>query len=403
MLLPITMKKLYCAFIAIYCLLSCKENSSDVTGELLVEFSQVEDSNGRVMEFLQPRAFIISIAKANGEVIHDFEKYELIRINDQLISRPLELEIGRYVINDFMILDENDSVIYLTPHSVSDLGGLVNTPLPHGFTISANHTEKVLMEVLSSNLADASAFGYAEFSFSLIEPGIETLNKGLIAHFEFNENTNNSAQDQFHGEGNDLLLSEDRLGVSNSAYFFNGTSSYVNLGNEVGDSLRSISLWFNSSSRIDTLNTDLISLVARNNDFAGVLNSGEFSLSFSSKTFYNDQTSGRILFAVRDENGDAAAVYSENNIWNEGNWHHIVAMISLSEGLKLYVNGVLQNHDFSVNQTYNGSTTSLNRITTIGCWGDLFHRNFNGLIDNVRFYDRALVHEEVRVLYDLSL
>lgn len=385
---------IFCLSLVIF--FSCSDPNEELTGKLTLEISANESSSGRAMTESNAASFIISIQHESGEFIYDFESFDFIKVNDQLISKSFKLDVGSYKITDFLVLDEEDSVIYLSPKEGAALASFVSQPLPLSFAISHGQTNSVVLEVLPSNAGEVEDFGYAEFSFTVIDPGDSTLDIGLVAYYDFHGSTLNKAGDDYHGEGMNLVGSD---GKGDSAYYFNGTDSHVDLGNAVGDSLRSISLWFNSSAQVNGYNEDIIALIARNNDYHGANNAGEFSISFSGTSFHNEQNRGRLVFTLRDEAGNGSAVFSEDTVWNENQWYHVVAQVSQSNGMMIYIDGVLQDYEMNVEPDYNQPTTFLDRATTIGCWGDLFNRNFDGIIDEVRLYNRTLTNKEVYSLY----
>lgn len=79
-------------------------------------------------------------------------------------------------------------------------------------------------------------------------------------------------------------------------------------------------------------------------------------------------------------------------------WSHVVATYSgglVSTGTKLYYNGVSQ-----VLITYQNATlNATNSVGYIGMDGILVRQRFNGLIDEVRVYNRALSAGEILMLY----
>ncbi len=58
-----------------------------------------------------------------------------------------------------------------------------------------------------------------------------TFNLGtdLIASFEFNGNTNDSSGNNNNGTGENILLTTDRFGNTDSAFEFNGTNSFISI------------------------------------------------------------------------------------------------------------------------------------------------------------------------------
>ena len=81
-----------------------------------------------------------------------------------------------------------------------------------------------------------------------------------------------------------------------------------------------------------------------------------------------------------------------------GVWYHVAATWDAS-GLKLYVNGVLEQFN---NQATNVTRNRSGRPLWIGNQPDLQDRPFNGLIDEVEVFDRALLASEVQAIYNAA-
>ena len=83
--------------------------------------------------------------------------------------------------------------------------------------------------------------------------------------------------------------------------------------------------------------------------------------------------------------------------YNDGNWHHVVASMD-SEGMKLYVDGALKaTNPQTTGQNYNGFW----RIGGDRLWSGASSQWFDGLIDEVAIYPRALSGSEVDEHYSL--
>jgi hypothetical protein len=78
---------------------------------------------------------------------------------------------------------------------------------------------------------------------------------------------------------------------------------------------------------------------------------------------------------------------------NVGQWNHVVGTIKNNGDVKVYLNGVLTGTN-----TNAGSTTRASYIPTIGTYGST-HKT-DGLIDQVRIFDRELDSGEVTQLYN---
>ena len=70
---------------------------------------------------------------------------------------------------------------------------------------------------------------------------------GLVGYWPFNGNANDQSGNGNNGTVNGATLTADRNGNSNNAYYFNGTSNYINL-NKTLTSQFSISLWVSVST-----------------------------------------------------------------------------------------------------------------------------------------------------------
>ena len=87
-----------------------------------------------------------------------------------------------------------------------------------------------------------------------------------------------------------------------------------------------------------------------------------------------------------------------SSVLTDGAWHHVAAVLdndgspNLNE-IKLYVDGTEE----AVPITSIAICTSYSDVVKIGVYGTTA-KYFNGLIDDVRIYDRALSEAEIQVL-----
>lgn len=169
----------------------------------------------------------------------------------------------------------------------------------------------------------------------------------------------------------------------NYALTFDGQNDYVNLGSNAGSDIRSIELWFNPYHDIPSTNPDRKALVMRNSDLGG----DEFGI-YIGHDFLGEQ--GRITF-TREIDSVFHYVYSNENSWEGGNWVHVAITIDSLSGIKMYIDGVLQDDASNINTAIPSSS----RETMLGCWGDKYIRWFEGSIDEVRFWTRTLSADEI--------
>lgn len=179
---------------------------------------------------------------------------------------------------------------------------------------------------------------------------------------------------------------------ASTALDFDGINDYVDLGSSVATGLRTIEMWFKPNTTIDNSNSVFISLIARN-DSSQI---DEFYLYFSSLA--SDE--GKLTFGRNSSTiTGAASINSDNNIWNANTWYHVAGVFDPVNGLALYINGVKQ----SETNPNTGAPGARPEITALGRWGDLNIRHFNGQLDEVRLWDRALSQDEIRNSLNVTL
>lgn len=168
---------------------------------------------------------------------------------------------------------------------------------------------------------------------------------------------------------------------------FNGTNSYVDLGNDVASGIRSVELWFRPSVDI-TPNTSMggVGLLIRNDAFQ----THEFGFYFRGTEWPTGR--GYLYFYMRD-NGVLHEIASDEYLWSADAWHHVCATIDANQGMKLYVDGVLQT---TTDPSSTAAIPSSAETTAVGTWGDALIRYFPGTIDEVRMWNRSLSAAEVQ-------
>ena len=241
---------------------------------------------------------------------------------------------------------------------------------------------------------------------STIEPTTTTttinLNDGLVAYYPFNGNANDASGHGYNGIVNGATLTTDRFENPNSAYSFNGAGANIaaTFNGILGSSPRTISLW---SKTINTNHMYALSY-GKNSDIAGstfrcglnypVEGSGCGGSIPDNPGVSIDTSHGAILY-------DATV---SDNIW-----HHFVWVVPSIANPKvsdvlIYMDGVLLSsiRGYCVSNTI-AINTQQGTPLIIGKYFDtILPGYFNGQIDDVRIYNRALSNTEIQELYHFS-
>jgi hypothetical protein len=218
------------------------------------------------------------------------------------------------------------------------------------------------------------------------------LQKGLVAHWEFNGNTKDSTPNRRSGTltGDAAVTANDRKGQANSALTIDGTGDYVTLGDVTfldGLSEYTVSAWYNF--------TDISSqgpVVAKWRKSAGGVDCN-FLIDLYVSTIRTIIGQGTSCGGAGDPSGSTISTATTADVW-----HHVV-MTKTSTTHTMYYDGAL------VSSLANAATFVDNaEPLVIGAKTDdgvvTADGADTGLIDDVRIYTRALSAAEVAALYD---
>ncbi len=198
---------------------------------------------------------------------------------------------------------------------------------------------------------------------------------GLVSFYPFQDNANDVFGSNDGVEFNTNYLAET-ADVSNKFLQLNGVSTYVNLLNTFDYQEKTISLWF----KINSISSNLQVIYSSDNP---TLEHG-LTLLTTKKVGSQIELYFGIGGKIHTEVIVAETWYNATIITNNGNYSD-------------YLNGVLLtsgSYDTSICSS-EGELTSV-----IGCDRYLNGRFFNGLVDNLRVYDRALSEKELAVIYN---
>jgi hypothetical protein len=276
-------------------------------------------------------------------------------------------------------------------------GTLINTIIP---TI-ASYTVNLRMSEVDSNGSSLYIIGersnattnkvfitkYSLSSYSDTCNNVSgSLTQGLVGYWPFCGNANDDSGNGNNGTVNGATLTTDRFGNTNSAYSFNGTSNYIALPSGNSSSLN-ITGNFSASFWIKTPDLSAALLTLGNN----ISSPYEGYLSGINAGFVG---SGKLGVST----GGGVWTGSINTI-SDNDWHNITYVLN-NNTLKIYLDNVLD-----IQTTVNNIPISWSGNRVIGCTNDLLlipERLYNGIIDDIGIWNRALTQQEITNLYNAN-
>lgn len=213
--------------------------------------------------------------------------------------------------------------------------------------------------------------------FTFLVSALASFGQGLISSYPFNGNANDE-----NGTNNGAVygatLTIDRFGNPNSAYSFDGVDDYIQIEHNptlnLTDSV-TFSLWFKPTD------TAVLS-----------------SQRFLDKSTWNTSDSWGIGLSTNRSYITLAGLTTDplltNPVLTTSSWYHLVATYD-KQNVKFYINGVLDTV-----RSVSTSTPSNTNPVRIGANSILSNNWFDGKLDDIKIYDKALTQSEVDNLYN---
>ncbi|MEL6864688.1 MAG: LamG-like jellyroll fold domain-containing protein [Bacteroidota bacterium] len=209
----------------------------------------------------------------------------------------------------------------------------------------------------------------------------QDINLGLQTYYSFDNNsTLDSTDNQLHGIGANILAAPGVGEIDDSAVQFNGTDSEIYCGTDnrqILDQL-TISVW------VKTLSFERDLFISKYNSDEGA-------------GYFMAIDDGFAIIGGRDGGDEFYQAISEVRI-NDGQWHHLVGMVDNNDW-RIYVD--CQESGRLITNTSFPDLRTMEPLS-LGYWhqgnglGDF--RHYNGLLDEVRIYNRPLEINEVELL-----
>lgn len=220
------------------------------------------------------------------------------------------------------------------------------------------------------------------------------LNTGLVAHYEFDGNAKDSSRKGNSGTLHGGIVSTtDRDGNANAALQFNGTDAYVSVADSPSlnpTNQITIAYWI----RVDNINAVWTPIVYKGTSSAGCYVGRQYTVWLNNAPFFHSASAG---------DGGCSAYLDGKNTSVLNKWTHVALTIDRKTSKKstFYVNGNLQAQADDPYSSFNVTTGELLIGRTVE--GASNFSPFEGALDDLRIYNRALSKAEVQRLYRTSL
>ena len=230
-----------------------------------------------------------------------------------------------------------------------------------------------------------------------LNPLNSTLRNGLKVFYPFNGNTIDESGNGFDGTNISAKPALDRFGLTNSAFTFDGVPGRrisTNYYGVLGSKSRTISVWVRRT--LPLMNYEHIISYGSPNDVGGDFSVAMGALGTEFNTPY-------VFSQIGVVGGATGNLFS--NI-RDSKWHNYIVVYDEKGGssianYKIYIDGVLVANDFNIYTWVNTNTIKkyplvIGQYHYTGINSDF--RAFNGDIDDIGIWDRALTFEEIKYI-----
>ena len=215
---------------------------------------------------------------------------------------------------------------------------------------------------------------------------VPVITNGLVAAYEFTGNANDVSGNGNHGVVNGATLTTDRFGNADSAYSFDGSNDYINSSDSFApQSAGTISLWLNHAP-----NPGEGGIISARSDFG--YSTGDLLIQFINSDGF------RVYYwngAPYGSGGGWQSPVGSNSELSSNIWQHLVFSWDSSVGSTVYLDSV-EIGSASVPAPIFG-----NLPIEIGRNRHQLIHYYEGSIDDVYIYDRALSASEIQTLYSI--
>ena len=221
---------------------------------------------------------------------------------------------------------------------------------------------------------------------------------GLVAYYPFNGNANDESDNSNDGTVNGATLVSDRFGNVNKAYSFDGTDDYIEISDSINNRMTenfTFSVWF-----ISDVSQGLQHILGKN----GTYNAENYGIAINNYTstnqygismhFENPSDYDYGLYMTGYYETHPEHTHADTTLV-EAMWNH-AAFAKSNDTFQFFINGTLI---ATVTWDFDEAVGSLNLFVGTASGMYFGESYFDGTIDDIRIYNRALTESEIDALY----
>ncbi len=211
---------------------------------------------------------------------------------------------------------------------------------------------------------------------------VPDLENGLVIYYPLSGDAIDSSVNGNNGEVmNGAVSISDRNGIVNSAYHLDGNDDFIKIDNYLGTFTNfSINFWYKCGLLGET--------------YQMIFHNGK-TVDQNCNVYIYRNIDGRIIYATKTNNVWYPIYFNFDFIQNEG-WHNLTITFNGSN-VRLYSGDNLIEEQ-SFNYVLAASSNQSRNFLFMNANDDVYEGGFNGSVDDIRIYNRALSSQEIQLL-----
>jgi hypothetical protein len=268
-------------------------------------------------------------------------------------------------------------------------------------------SDTTVIAFLTAGSATAKKLGTATISISnftntktvnctitVVPAPIDSLKIGLIAYYPFNNSAADSSGNKYDGVAYNVTATTDRNGNANSAYEFDGQSSYITVKDKPELRLNSTDFTINAWVNIYEYNLSYGSIVIDKRENGS---NGGWNFGIAGFGDLSNQVGAYGVVTYSVSGGDDPVLASATKI-DSNQWHMITTVYQVNEmKATVYVDGKQDSYRINMPSPnlLTGPSMYIGKDNPDAVNGYFF----KGKIDDIRIYNRAIDAGEVQKLF----